>query len=292
MLELLPTALVPEGARLYPVGPARPGLGGDAPADQRRRLVRARAPSAVRRRARVRARPAPAPLDAAPGRGTAARGSRSTRASPSSSGLRAMSTFETDKLAALMRPGAAAASRGIGRRWPRAGSASSGGCSAPSARRSSGWSACASARSASMACAAAASVRSRHPRSAASPVAVAAAAVSRRPPAAGSQQPPPRTAILPRMDDASRGDAGSSWRSTGPGRRARAASGPRRASSVGYRFCDTGLLYRAVTWLAEHRGVEVDDAVGLERARRPRWSSRRTSGPAVAGPRRRRRSHR
>ena len=40
--------------------PARPGLRGAAPPDQRRRLVRARPPSALRRRARVRARPAAA----------------------------------------------------------------------------------------------------------------------------------------------------------------------------------------------------------------------------------------
>ena len=45
------------------------------------------------------------------------------------------------------------------------------------------------------------------------------------------------------------GQRGSSSPSTGRGRRARAASAPRRRSSVGYRFCDTGLLYRAVTWL-------------------------------------------
>src|SRR5207245_2325463 len=31
----------------------------------------------------------------------------------------------------------------------------------------------------------------------------------------------------------------------------------------GYRFCDTGLLYRAVTWLALERGVELDDGAAL-----------------------------
>ena len=41
-----------------PGRPARPGLRGPAAADQRRRLGRARAPSAPRRRARVRGRPA------------------------------------------------------------------------------------------------------------------------------------------------------------------------------------------------------------------------------------------
>ena len=49
----------------------------------------------------------------------------------------------------------------------------------------------------------------------------------------------------------------------GRARRARAASGAAAAQVVGYRFFDTGLLYRALTWLAEHRGVSVDDAEGL-----------------------------
>jgi cytidylate kinase len=49
----------------------------------------------------------------------------------------------------------------------------------------------------------------------------------------------------------------------GPGSSGKSSVGAAAASNVGYRFCDTGLLYRAVTWLAEHRGVEVDDAVAL-----------------------------
>ena len=48
-----------------------------------------------------------------------------------------------------------------------------------------------------------------------------------------------------------------------PGRVARARS-VRRRSILGYRFCDTGLLYRAVTWLALDRGVDLADATGLE----------------------------
>ena len=89
-----------------------------------------------------------------------------------------------------------------------------------------------------------------------------------------------------------RSSAGSSSPSTGPGRRARAASGPRRPPSVGYRFCDTGLLYRAVTWLAEHRGVEVDDPVALSALVDEVELAPDERGPAVAGPRRRRRPHR
>jgi CMP/dCMP kinase len=49
----------------------------------------------------------------------------------------------------------------------------------------------------------------------------------------------------------------------GPGSSGKSSVGAKAATEIGYRFCDTGLLYRAVTWLAEHRGVEVDDPVAL-----------------------------
>lgn len=49
----------------------------------------------------------------------------------------------------------------------------------------------------------------------------------------------------------------------GPGSSGKSSVGAAAARAVGYRFCDTGLLYRAVTWLAEERGVSVDDALGL-----------------------------
>lgn len=49
----------------------------------------------------------------------------------------------------------------------------------------------------------------------------------------------------------------------GPGSSGKSSVGAAAAAAVGYRFCDTGLLYRAVTWLAEREGVEVDDAVAL-----------------------------
>ncbi len=49
----------------------------------------------------------------------------------------------------------------------------------------------------------------------------------------------------------------------GPGSSGKSSVGAAAARELGYRFCDTGLLYRAVTWLAEARGVEVDDPVGL-----------------------------
>jgi CMP/dCMP kinase len=49
----------------------------------------------------------------------------------------------------------------------------------------------------------------------------------------------------------------------GPGSSGKSSVGAAAAREVGYRFCDTGLLYRAVTWLAEERGVGVDDPEGL-----------------------------
>jgi len=48
-----------------------------------------------------------------------------------------------------------------------------------------------------------------------------------------------------------------------PGSSGKSSVGAEAAQQVGYRYFDTGLLYRALTWLAEHRGVSVDDAEGL-----------------------------
>ncbi len=50
----------------------------------------------------------------------------------------------------------------------------------------------------------------------------------------------------------------------GPGSSGKSSVGAAAALEVGYRFCDTGLLYRAVTWLALRRGVSVTDAEGLQ----------------------------
>jgi cytidylate kinase len=49
----------------------------------------------------------------------------------------------------------------------------------------------------------------------------------------------------------------------GPGSSGKSSVGAAAALRVGYRFCDTGLLYRAVTWLALHRGVRASDPAGL-----------------------------
>ncbi len=43
----------------------------------------------------------------------------------------------------------------------------------------------------------------------------------------------------------------------GPGSSGKSSVGAAAALEVGYRFCDTGLLYRAVTWLAISRRVSV-----------------------------------
>ena len=41
----------------------------------------------------------------------------------------------------------------------------------------------------------------------------------------------------------------------GPASSGKSSVGAAAAKELGYRFCDTGLLYRAVTWLAIHRGI-------------------------------------
>ena len=43
----------------------------------------------------------------------------------------------------------------------------------------------------------------------------------------------------------------------------RSSVGRSAAGRLGYRFCDTGLLYRGLTWVAHRRGVDPDDAAGL-----------------------------
>jgi cytidylate kinase len=49
----------------------------------------------------------------------------------------------------------------------------------------------------------------------------------------------------------------------GPASSGKSTVGAGAAERLGYRFCDTGMLYRAVTWLALERGVNVDDADSL-----------------------------
>jgi cytidylate kinase len=49
----------------------------------------------------------------------------------------------------------------------------------------------------------------------------------------------------------------------GPSSSGKSTVGAEAATRLGYRFCDTGLLYRAVTWLALERGVESADLAAL-----------------------------
>jgi cytidylate kinase len=51
----------------------------------------------------------------------------------------------------------------------------------------------------------------------------------------------------------------------GPASSGKSSVGAAAAARLGYRFCDTGLLYRAVTWLALHRVVSAGDPEGLVR---------------------------
>jgi cytidylate kinase len=44
----------------------------------------------------------------------------------------------------------------------------------------------------------------------------------------------------------------------GPGSSGKSSVGAAAALELGYRFCDTGLLYRAATWLARRQGVAAD----------------------------------
>ena len=49
----------------------------------------------------------------------------------------------------------------------------------------------------------------------------------------------------------------------GPSSSGKSTVGAEAASRLGYRFCDTGLLYRAVAWLALHSGVPPTEIAAL-----------------------------
>lgn len=49
----------------------------------------------------------------------------------------------------------------------------------------------------------------------------------------------------------------------GPASSGKSSVGATAAARLGYRFCDTGLLYRALTWLAMRRGVSAADPASL-----------------------------
>ena len=49
----------------------------------------------------------------------------------------------------------------------------------------------------------------------------------------------------------------------GPGSSGKSSVGAAAALQLGLRFLDTGVLYRAITWLSIHRGVDPEDEAGL-----------------------------
>ncbi len=59
-------------------------------------------------------------------------------------------------------------------------------------------------------------------------------------------------------------DAGLVVALDGPASSGKSSVGAAVAARLGYRFCDTGLLYRAVTWLALRRGVGEAETARLE----------------------------
>jgi 23S rRNA pseudouridine2605 synthase len=71
--------------------------------------------------------------------------------------------------------------------------------------------------------------------------------------------------LAPRPPSAARGASGEGLVVSldGPASSGKSSVGAGAASAVGYRFCDTGLLYRALTWLALERGVDPDDGPAL-----------------------------
>lgn len=49
----------------------------------------------------------------------------------------------------------------------------------------------------------------------------------------------------------------------GPASSGKSSVGAAAAREIGYRFCDTGLLYRAITWLVLQRGIDSSDPAAL-----------------------------
>lgn len=84
--------------------------------------------------------------------------------------------------------------------------------------------------------------------------------------AAGRASERPRKAVVTEAPGAaaSAGD-GPIVSLDGPGSSGKSSVGAGAASRLGYRFCDTGLLYRALTWLALERAVDLGDEAALAR---------------------------
>jgi cytidylate kinase len=69
--------------------------------------------------------------------------------------------------------------------------------------------------------------------------------------------------MLARMDSRTPADSRLIVAIDGPGSSGKSSVGSAAALAVGYRFCDTGLLYRALTWLSLERRVPASDPAGL-----------------------------
>lgn len=173
--------------------------------------------------------------------------------------LREATAPETRRLVELLAP-VPRPSPGTGRPCARGGSGRSGGCSRRSGCPSRGWYACASVPSASNACRAARSGPCRRRRSAAwvrgtwpvarrpgRTVALGAAAVHR----------------YPEVMTANAGERRLVVALDGPASSGKSSVGAAAALELGYRFIDTGLLYRALTWLSRARRIAPDDAGAL-----------------------------
>jgi len=78
-----------------------------------------------------------------------------------------------------------------------------------------------------------------------------------------------QAAILPAMSgmpsQTTSGRGGLVVALDGPASSGKSSVGAAAATRLGYRFCDTGLLYRAITWLAMHRGLRSEHADALVR---------------------------
>ncbi len=210
VLELLPTALVPEGARLYPVGRLDQDSEGllilTNDGDWAERVLHPR--HGVEREYAIGLRgPLTTEQVQRPQGGHRARRRAGDDHGPSTDD-------RTRDVAAggAPRPAARPTSSGIARSSPRVGSASCAGCSARSELRSSGWSGSGSGLSGSTTCGAAGRVAFARRRSAGWQVAAARAARGPRQRAVrrgpGRTRPPVRT-----------GASGAAGSATAPGKR-------------------------------------------------------------------------
>jgi cytidylate kinase len=81
---------------------------------------------------------------------------------------------------------------------------------------------------------------------------------------AGDRAPRPRRAGEAASDRAPRSRHGGLIVSLdGPASSGKSTVGARAALELGYRFCDTGLLYRALAWLSVERGIDAEETVAL-----------------------------